>query len=177
MGRTMTPFLSEPARAALGRLASGETRDALPDPLSRIADIRSLIAALEAEPAVLDSVREALAQGTSWDEIAAAAPLQAPAAKWRWAGTDAEIAARLEAGRRRAARPSSVPTDLPGYSVAEAARRLGVTAQAIYLRVSRGQLRSQTVELDDGRKYKRVFLDEHEHKHEHEHEHEHEHDG
>ena len=158
MGRTMTPFLSEPARAALGRLASGESRDRVPDPLTRIADIRSLIAALETEPSVLDSVREALVQDVTWDEIAAAAHLKAPAAKWRWAGTDAEIAARLEAGRKRAARPSNVPTDLPGYSVAEAARRLGVTAQAIYLRVSRGQLRSQTVELDDGRKYKRVFL-------------------
>lgn len=156
----MTPFLSEPARSALGRLATGESRDALPSPLSRIADIRRLVAALEADPAVLASVRDALAVGTSWQEISDAAVLTIPAAKWRWAGTDAEIAARLSAGRKRSARPSSVPTDLPGQSVAEAARQLGVTAQAIYLRVSRGLLRSETIELDDGRKYKRVFLEE-----------------
>jgi hypothetical protein len=34
-----------------------------------------------------------------------------------------------------------------------------VTAQAVYLRVSRGQLRAETVTLPDGRSYKRVFLE------------------
>ena len=90
--------------------------------------------------------------------IADAAGLKAAAAKWRWQGTDAEIAARADAGRKRGARPSSVPTDLPGLSVAEAAARLGVSAQAVYLRVGRGRLGSQTVTLPDGRSYKRVFL-------------------
>jgi hypothetical protein len=33
-----------------------------------------------------------------------------------------------------------------------------VTPQAIYQRVSRGLLEARTVELPDGRKYKRVFL-------------------
>jgi hypothetical protein len=42
-------------------------------------------------------------------------------------------------------------------SVAEAAKHLGVTAQAIYLRVTRGSLRAETVTLPDGRSYKRVF--------------------
>jgi hypothetical protein len=53
-----------------------------------------------------------------------------------------------------------VPTDLPGLSVAEAAARLGVTPQAIYQRVTRGLLEAQTVQLPDGRSYKRVFLPE-----------------
>jgi DNA-directed RNA polymerase specialized sigma24 family protein len=52
-----------------------------------------------------------------------------------------------------------VPTDLPGYSVADAAKKLGVTVQAVYLRISRGQLESETVTLDDGRRYKRVMLE------------------
>ena len=43
-------------------------------------------------------------------------------------------------------------------SVAQAAATLGVTVQAVYLQVSRGKLASRTVELPDGRSYKRVFL-------------------
>ena len=35
-----------------------------------------------------------------------------------------------------------------------------MTPQAIYQRVTRGLLRAETVELPDGRKYKRVFPDE-----------------
>ena len=68
---------------------------------------------------------------------------------------------RHEASRRRKReRPSSAPTDLPGLSVAEAAAKFGVTAQAIYQRVNRGLLEARTVELPDGRKYKRVFPEE-----------------
>ncbi len=94
-----------------------------------------------------------------WDEVADAAGLSPSAAKYRWAGDDDAIAERQEASRRRKRdRPSSVPTDLPGESVAEAAKRLGVTAQAIYQRVNRGQLEARTVELPDGREYKRVFV-------------------
>ena len=52
-----------------------------------------------------------------------------------------------------------MPTDLPGLSVSEAAAQLGVTAQAIYLKLSRGKLVGRTVELADGRSYKRVFLE------------------
>ena len=97
----------------------------------------------------------------SWEAIADAAGLSPSAAKYRWAGDDDEIAARQEASRKRKReRPSSVPTELPGESVAEAAARLGVTPQAIYQRVTRGLLRAETVELPDGRKYKRVFPDE-----------------
>ena len=90
--------------------------------------------------------------------MADAAGLSPSAAKYRWAGDDDAIAERQEASRRRKReRPSSVPTDLPGESVAEAAKRLGVTAQAIYQRVNRGQLEARTIELPDGRRYKRVF--------------------
>jgi hypothetical protein len=124
-----------------------------------VRGIRRLLLALDADPATLAAVRDALAAGTGWEAIAEAAGLKQPAAKWRWSGSDSEIAARLEAGRKRSARPSSVPTELPGYSVAEAATRLGLTVQAVYLRVSRGKLASQTIELPDGRSYKRVFLD------------------
>ncbi|MEB0307344.1 hypothetical protein QN345_18800, partial [Cryobacterium sp. 10I1] len=124
-----------------------------------VRGIRRLLLALDADPATLAAVRDALAAGTGWEAIAAAAGLKPPAARWRWSGSDSEIAARLEAGRKRSARPSSVPTELPGYSVAEAATRLGITVQAVYLRVSRGKLASQTIELPDGRSYKRVFLD------------------
>ncbi|RNE62286.1 hypothetical protein [Cryobacterium tepidiphilum] len=159
MGSTMTPFLSEPARAALDRLAELDTAQPAADPLERVRGIRSLIAELERDPATLQAVRDATAAGESWDAVAEAAGIKPAAAKWRWQGTDAEIIARLEAGRKRSARPSSRPTDLPGHSVAEAAEKLGVSAQAVYLQVSRGKLRAETVQLPDGRKYKRVFLD------------------
>jgi len=149
-------FLSAETGAALAHLAS---LDAGADPLDRVRGIRRLLLALDADPATLSAVRDALVAGIGWEVIAEAAGLKPPAAKWRWSGSDAEIAARLEAGRKRSTRPSSVPTQLPGYSVAEAATRLGVTVQAVYLRVSRGKLASQTIELPDGRSYKRVFLD------------------
>ena len=153
----MPPFLSEPARAALVRLAEADRANAVPEPLDRLHGIRSLIETLEQDPATLQAVRDALTAGVGWDEIAAASGLKPAAAKWRWQGSDAEIAARHEAGRKRSARPSSVPTDLPGLSVADAARQLGVSPQAIYLRISRGTLEATTVQLPDGRSYKRVF--------------------
>ncbi|GAA1820627.1 hypothetical protein [Agromyces neolithicus] len=129
--------------------------------LDRLRGIRSLIAALEADPASLAAVREALDAGASWDDVADAAGLSPSAAKYRWSGDDETIAARQEASRKRKReRPSSVPTDLPGLSVADAARQLGVTPQAIYQRVTRGLLEARTVELPDGRTYKRVFLPE-----------------
>lgn len=155
------PFLSEETRAALrGLMEADETLAAKTgaDAVTRLRAIRTLQSLLDAEPAVLTAVREALAAGEPWDEIAEAAGVKPAAAKWRWQGTDEEIAARLEAGRKRSARPSSVPTDLPGYSVADAARALGVSAQAVYLQISRGKLEAQTVTLDDGRSYKRVML-------------------
>ena len=128
------------------------------EPLDRLKALRLLVVALERDPAVLRNVRAALDGGASWEEIADAAGLGLAAAKWRWKGTDEEIAARLAAGRKRSARPSSVPTGLPGVSVADAARTLGVTAQAVYLRIARGTLEATTVTLDDGRSYKRVLL-------------------
>lgn len=152
-------YLSHETRAAIDRLIAGDTADSEPDGLERLASIRGAIAALEADPATLRAVRDARADERSWEEIAAAAGLKPAAAKWRWQGTDDEIEGRIDAGRKRSARPSSVPTDLPGLSVAEAARSLGVTPQAVYLRISRGGLRAETVTLPDGRSYKRVFLD------------------
>ncbi|MDR6908027.1 hypothetical protein J2X63_003735 [Agromyces sp. 3263] len=164
------PFLSADTAAALARLARLEATGAgKPEeaggsdasPLDRLRGIRSLAVALEAEPAMLVAVREALAAGATWEEVADAASLSPSAAKYRWAGGDDAIAERQEASRRRKReRPSSSPTDLPGLSVAEAAKRLGVTPQAIYQRVTRGQLVARTVELADGRTYKRVFPDE-----------------
>ena len=151
------PYLSDSTRAALDRVLAGDSAESAPDALQRLRDIRALLAALEQDPATLAAVREAVRGGASWDDVAAAAGLKPAAAKWRWQGTDAEIAERHEAGRKRSARPSSVPTDLPGLSVAEAAKQLGISAQAVYLRVTRGSLRADTVELPDGRSYKRVF--------------------
>jgi hypothetical protein len=142
---------------------SAASRDALQalddaiEPLDRLAGIRGVIAALDSDPATLAAVRAARDAGASWDDIARSAGLGVAAAKWRWQGTDAEIAQRHDAGRQRAKRPSSRPTDLPGLSVAEAADRLGISVQGIYQRVARGQLESRTVVLDDGRSYKRVF--------------------
>lgn len=153
------PYLSASSRAALERVLAGDREDAT-DALQRLRDIRTLLVALEQDPVILQAVREALDGGAGWDRVAEAAGLKPAAAKWRWQGTDAEIAERHEAGRKRSARPSSVPTDLPGLSVAEAATFLGVSAQAIYLRVARGTLRSETIELPDGRSYKRVFPEE-----------------
>jgi hypothetical protein len=160
----MGHFLSPATRAALDRLARLDDAtggDATGDqPLERVRGIRSLIVLLEAESATLEGVRTAIGRGASWDDVASAAGLKPAAAKWRWQGSDEEIAERHEAGRKRATRPSSVPSDLPGYSVSELARKLGVTPQAIYLKVSRGSLDSRTVELPDGRSYKRVFPEE-----------------
>ncbi len=150
------PFLSDESRIALRALLDADD-GASADPLSRLAGIRKAAAALDADAATLTAVREALDAGAGWEAIAASAGLKPAAAKWRWQGTDAEIVERHAAGRKRAARPSSVPSDLPGESVSEAAARLGVTAQAVYQRVARGQLRAETVELPDGRRYKRVF--------------------
>ncbi|TFD74830.1 hypothetical protein [Cryobacterium fucosi] len=154
----MGHFLTSSTSSALALLAEYVARDGAP-PLERVRAIRRLVHELEADPATLAGVRDALAQGAGWDEIADAAGLKPAAARWRWSGTDDEIAVRLAAGRKRSARPSAVPTDLPGLSVAQAAATLGVTVQAVYLQVSRGKLASRTVELPDGRSYKRVFLD------------------
>ena len=152
----MGSFLSPTTTAALERLLALQA-DAGCAPLERLRAIRALQSALEHDPATLVAVRDARSAAKSWDEIADATGLKAPAAKWRWGGTDDEISARLEAGRKRSVRPSSVPTDLPGLSVAEAAAARGVSAQAIYLQVRRGTLVSRTVTLPDGRSYKRVF--------------------
>ena len=149
-------FLSPETRAALERLLALDG-DAAGAPLDRVRAIRGVLAELDADPAALAAVRAALAAGASWSDVSEAAQLSPAASRWRWQGDDAEIAARHEAGRKRSERPSSKPADLPGLSVAEAATQLGVTAQAIYLRVSRGQLRAETVTLPDGRSYKRVF--------------------
>jgi len=128
------------------------------EPLERIHALRLLAVAIDRDPAVLRNVRAALDAGVSWERIADAAGLGLAAAKWRWQGTDEQIAARFVAGRKRSARPSSIPTGLPGQSVADAAQTLGVTAQAVYLRISRGTLEATTVTLHDGRSYKRVLL-------------------
>lgn len=149
-------FLSPETRAALKRLLAVDV-DAAAAPLDRLAAIRTASSALDADAAALRAVRAALEAGASWSDVAQAVQLSPAASRWRWQGDDAEIAARHEAGRKRSERPSSKPTELPGLSVADAAKQLGVTAQAIYLRVSRGQLRAETVTLPDGRSYKRVF--------------------
>lgn len=153
----MSNFLSEASREALARLSEADAADTLA--LDRIRAIREALAALDADPATLAAARDAEDAGASWAEIGAAAGLAAAAARWRWQGTDDEIAERHAAGRKRAARPSSRPVDLPGHSVADAARILGVTVQAVYQQVTRGVLRSEKVVLDDGRSYKRVHLD------------------
>jgi len=152
-------FLSADSARALARLAALEAGETDAAPLERLRDIRALVIALEADAAGLAAVREALDAGATWEEVADAAGLSPSAAKYRWAGDDAAIANRQEASRKRKReRPSSVPTDLPGESVSEAAKRLGVTPQAIYQRVTRGLLEARTIELPDGRRYKRVFV-------------------
>lgn len=150
------PFLSPDSRAAVQRLVTLDVDDSA-TPLARLEALRRLVAVIDADRAALIAVRDALDDGAGWSEIAQAAGLAPSAARWRWSGSDAEIAARQEAGRKRGERPSSKPTALPGLSVAEAAAHWGVTPQAVYLRVSRGQLRAETVTLPDGRSYKRVF--------------------
>ena len=155
------PFLSDDAARAMERLVTLEAGASDAAPLERLRGIRALVVALEADPAALRAVREALAEGATWDDVADAAGLSPSAAKYRWAGDDDAIASRQEASRKRKRdRPSTAAIDLPGLSVAEAAKRLGVTPQAIYQRVTRGLLHAETVELPDGRKYKRVFPDE-----------------
>ena len=114
-------------------------------PLESVRATRAASAELDAS--LLGLVREALANGATWDQVADAAGLSPAAAKWRWQGNDSDISARIEAGRKRSQRPSSVPTDLPGLSVAEAARTLGVTPQAISLRVQNAQLHTETAAI------------------------------
>ena len=75
-------FLSDDTRAGLASLADAD--GVVPDALARLRSIRSLIAALEADPATLQSVRDALADGASWEQIADAGQLKPAAAKWRW---------------------------------------------------------------------------------------------
>lgn len=152
----MSPFLSEAARTALLRLVADDAGEEAPEGLTRLRDIRAVLGALETDDATLAAVREAISTGSSWQAIAEAAGLGPAAAKWRWQGGDDEIAARHAAGRARSARPSSVPTDLPGLSVTQMAEKLGVSPQAIYQRITRGLLTAMTVELPDGRRYKRV---------------------
>lgn len=152
-------FLTAETRAALEHaLMLDAATDAEASGLERLSAVRGASAALDADPAALAAVRQAVTSGASWEQIGAAAGLSPAAAKARWQGSDAEIAERQQASRKRSARPSAKPTDLPGLSVAEAAEKLGVSVQAIYLRVTRGQLQAQTVELPDGRKYKRIIL-------------------
>ncbi|SFR73642.1 hypothetical protein SAMN05428970_1581 [Agromyces sp. CF514] len=153
-------FLSPDAAAALAALAAMQAGEGDPAPLDRLRGIRSLVTALEADEAALDAAREAVADGATWDDVADAAGLSPSAAKYRWAGDDRAIADRQEASRqRKRERPSSVPTDLPGESVSEAARRLGVTPNAVYQRVNRGLVEARTITLPDGRSYKRVFFE------------------
>lgn len=161
--------LARETRAALERLAGlvgradagSDTAGGAAGALELLAAMRGLAAALEDDPAQLALVRAALAAGSGWDEVAEAAGLSPSAAKYHWAGDDEEIERRQEASRaRKRERPSSRPTDLPGESVAEAAKRLGVTPQAIYQRVTRGLVEARTIELPDGRSYKRVFFPE-----------------
>ena len=79
--------------------------------------------------------------GRTWDHIADAAGLSPSAAKYRWAGDDAEIAERTRrAAQRKRERPSSAPTELPGRARLRGRRELGVTPQAIYQRVTSGLL-------------------------------------
>jgi DNA invertase Pin-like site-specific DNA recombinase len=153
------PYLSELSREALRRVKLGDESEILPEPLERLAGLRDLVSELEQDEAVRASVREALAAGSTWEQIATAAGLKSAAAKWRWQGSDDEIFERHESGRKRSARPSSIPTDLPGMSVADAAKKLGVSAQAVYLRLTRGTLHGETVDLPDGRSYRRVFVE------------------
>ena len=153
----MAPFLSSSTRAALQGLLALDEPQHPPPPLERLQAIRTLLAELDSDPAQVASVRAALDDGASWHHVAGAAGLKPAAAKFRWQGTDADIEHRRQAGRKRSARPSSVPTDLPGLSVADEARRQGVTAQAVYQQITRGLLASRSVELPDGRTYKRVF--------------------
>jgi hypothetical protein len=152
-------FLSAETRAAVERLLALDTSASESAPLERLAALRALVMAVDDDPATLGAVRDALEVGAGWGEIAESARLSPAASRWRWQGNDGEIAARHAAGRKRSERPSSKPGDLPGLSVADAARQLGVTAQAIYLRVSRGHLRAETITVPDGRSYKRVFIE------------------
>lgn len=153
----MAPFLSVESRAALEHLLACDGAQHPVDPLVRLRAMRGLLAELDADEAQLTSVREALDAGEGWEAVADAAGLKPAAAKSRWQGTDAEIEHRRQAGRKRSARPSSVPTGLPGLSVAEEARRQGLTPQAVYQQITRGTIRSEAVELADGRRYTRVF--------------------
>jgi hypothetical protein len=99
------PYLSELSREALRRVKLGDESEILPEPLERLAGLRSLVSELEQDEAVRAAVREALAAGSTWEKIATAAGLKPAAAKWRWQGSDDEIFERHESGRKRSARP------------------------------------------------------------------------
>ena len=117
--------LSEGTRRLLAEVAAA---DGATSPLDIVRGIRSLVVALESDDATLAAVRAAVSGGATWDEVARAAGLGLAAAKWRWQGTDNEIAERHEAGRK-AFRPAEQRADRPartlGGGCREAARRHG----------------------------------------------------
>ena len=123
------PFLSAESAAALARLARAARRGR---PRSRrssgsAASARSSPPSRPTRPHWRRCARRSTPArpGTRWRMPPASAPR--PRSTGGRATTTRSPSARRRAGGASSDRPSSVPTDLPGESVAEAAKRLGVT--------------------------------------------------
>ncbi len=109
-------------------------------------DVRAIAERYEAAARALAAVEDEYAatllaanrDGLTWEEVARAAGLrtanQARARAERAMGVTEVSPSRRRAGARNA------PVELPGVSVAEAARRLGVARSTVYDRIDRGEL-------------------------------------
>ncbi|MBG9885508.1 hypothetical protein ABE10_02670, partial [Bacillus toyonensis] len=107
------------------------------DALSRLRAARELQRDLEV--AELEIAREARAEGASWADLAEAAGLNARSAAQRRYGAstvDERKAAASESSRRAA---PTAPA-MPGLSIAETARRLGITDVTVRARIERGEI-------------------------------------
>ncbi|MCU1585479.1 MAG: hypothetical protein JWM49_2035 [Microbacteriaceae bacterium] len=161
---TMPPLTPE-TRAALERLLEADTSSAA-DPAALVRMLGQATARLDADDEMLRAVMAAQAAGVSWKQIGASLGINESACRSRYygraadlAGRKAEIAKRKEATAKRARvrATSIVPTDLPGMSVAEYAAAAGLTPTVVYRMLDSGKLAGKNVELDDGRRYRRVL--------------------
>ncbi|TFD67980.1 helix-turn-helix transcriptional regulator [Cryobacterium ruanii] len=135
----------EPAETPSGMVVRPQQQEAL----HRLARLQLLLA-IEAR-----NLAEALVgRGLTWEQIAKLAGLEsAGEAQGRWSPKQAAEVSRQSRARRNSettkkpgartakkTRPGFKPADLPGVSVPDAARILGVSTSTIYARVARGEL-------------------------------------
>lgn len=139
------------------------TRADTHDALAALRKVREQQDAVRAKLADLDVVEleaahAAKAAGASWRELALAAGLGGlTAAQRRYA--PASISERRESvAASKVPGAKAAPDNLPGVSLAEAAKRLGITESQVRTRADRGEVKTVTATYR-GREVRRVVLD------------------